>query len=85
MPGKIETVYRTSVLECISNTPLGDYPYLEQSDQSERNGRVRKTYLYNFNFSRPRVSTILTVGNQMALEVSAEEYYSGVSVSAMNQ
>ena len=42
---EIETVYRTSRLECTSNTPLGDYPYLEQSDQSKRDSLLRKSYL----------------------------------------
>ena len=30
---KIESAYKRIVFECISNTPLGDYPYLEKLDQ----------------------------------------------------
>ena len=33
---EIETAYSPSMLECVSNSPLGDYPYLEQIYQRER-------------------------------------------------
>ena len=30
--GEFETPYASILLECVSNTVLGDYPYLEQLD-----------------------------------------------------